>query len=282
MKTDRTKTSLEQIQQARQDLLGRVVEFFSKQPGVVGLLLAGSIPSGSADAYSDIDLRVFTTPETHADFVQERLEIPRQWGELLFNEWSDGSEVCVSHFQPFLKIDVFYWNIEKVKPSAWFNLPSKILLDRGEALHNFLTRCADIEFEKPSNQKVSHTVSKALACAHESLRRSRRGELFYAQSLLERVRSYAVLIEDWVNRFEPEIATDLKLEKRISSRLQNVLKQAYPPLNARKIEESLIVICELLADQINDLHRSFTLDRALEKDLAAIELITDKQIIEPS
>jgi len=277
---DSHEVSLEQIQRAREELLRRVVEFFSKQHGVVGLLLAGSIPSCSADAYSDIDLRVFTTPETHADFVKERLEIPRQWGELLFNEWSDGSEVCVSHFRPFLKIDVFYWNIEKVKPSAWFNLPSKILLDRGETLKKFHTRCAGIEFEKPTNSEVSQITSKALACAHEALRRSRRGELFYAQSLLERVRAYMVLIEDWINQFEPEIATDLKIEKRISSRLQNVLKQAYPPLDGRKIEESLMVICVLLADQIVDLHRSFTLDRTLEKDLAAVKLITKKQVVE--
>jgi len=55
------KISLEQLQCAREELLGRVVEFFSRQHGVVGVFLAGSIPGGSADAYSDIDLRVFTT-----------------------------------------------------------------------------------------------------------------------------------------------------------------------------------------------------------------------------
>jgi len=87
MNIDRRETSLEQIQLAREELLRRVVEFFSKQRGVVGLLLAGSIPSGSADAYSDIDLRVFTTPDTHMDFVKERLEFPRQWGELFRLVW---------------------------------------------------------------------------------------------------------------------------------------------------------------------------------------------------
>jgi len=274
----RQEISLAEIQRAREELLSRVVEFFSEQHGVIGLLLVGSIPNGSADAYSDIDLRVFTTPESHVDFVKKRLEIPLQWGDLLFNEWTNGTDVCVSHFRPFLKVDVIYLNVDEVKPSSWFSLPSETLLDHDEVLMNFLARCAAAEFERPTNNEISRTTSKALACAHESLRRSRRGELFYAQSLLERVRAYIIQIEDWIAKFEPEDAADLKLEKRISQRLQSVLNEAYPPLDAGKIEGSLVAVCTLLSDQIVDLHSSYSLDRELEKDVAAVELILQQQI----
>ncbi len=270
--------SLGNIQRARENLLEIVVEFFSQQNGVVGVLLAGSIPNGSDDAYSDIDLRVFTTPESHTEFVERRFETPNKWGELLFNEWTDGTEVCVSHFRPFIKIDVFYWNIDEVKPSAWFNLPSSIVFDRDDTLKIFMARSANMEFGRPSNQEVSRITSKALACAHESLRRSRRGELYYAQSLLELVRAYVIQIEDWINNFEPKATTDLKLEKRISSRLAAALTDAYPPLHAQKIEESLIAVCALLSKQIVDLHNSFALDRALNNDLAAVRLILNQQI----
>lgn len=275
---EKQEISLEQIQRAREELLGSVVEFFSIQHGVVGVLLVGSIPNGSADAYSDIDLRVFTAPESHADFVKKRLEIPHEWGELLFNEWMDGTEVCVSHFQPFIKIDVFYLNVDEVKPSAWYKLPSTILFDHDGAVKSFLARCEAIDFDKPTDREVSRITSKALACVHESFRRSRRGELFYAQSLLERVRAYLVQMEDWINKFEPEDATVLKIEQRISGRLLNVLKEAYPPLDARKIEDSLMAVCGLLSDQIVDLHSSFTLDRVLENDLAAVGLILNQRI----
>ena len=271
--------SLEQIQSAREELLDRVVEFFSRQSGVVGVLLVGSIPNGSADAYSDIDLRVFTTPKSLADFVEKRLETSLEWGDLLFNEWMDGTEVCVSHFRPFVKIDVFYWNIDEVKPSAWLNLPSAILLDHDDALKRLLARCATIEFEKPSSRAISQVTSKVLACAHESLRRSRRGELYYAQSLLERVRGYIVQIEDWINQFEPKDAADLKIEQRISARLQAVLQDAYPPLDAQKIEGSLVAVCVFLSEQIVDLHCIFSLDRVLENDLAALELIINQQVV---
>lgn len=277
---EKQQISLAQIQRAREEMLERVVEFFSTQQGVVGLLLVGSIPNGSADAYSDIDLRVFTTPETHADFVNKRLETPLQWGELLFNEWRDGTEVCVSHFRPFIKIDVFYWNADEVNPSPWFNLPSTILLDRDNALKSFLASCAGMQFDKPANNEISRIISKALACAHESLRRARRGELYYAQSMLERVREYLVQMEDWINQFEPEQTTDLKLEKRISPRLQQVLTQAYPPLDAQKIEDSLVVVCTLLLDQMVDLHKFFKLDRNYEMDMVAVKLVVNKRIVD--
>jgi predicted nucleotidyltransferase len=71
---------------ARAALLERTVSFFSEQPDVLGIFLAGSLAAGSADAYSDIDLRIIATAEHHARLVAGRLEWPTHWGELLFNE----------------------------------------------------------------------------------------------------------------------------------------------------------------------------------------------------
>jgi hypothetical protein len=46
---------------ARDTLLERTVSFFAEQPDVTGIFLAGSLPAGCADAYSDIDLRIIAT-----------------------------------------------------------------------------------------------------------------------------------------------------------------------------------------------------------------------------
>lgn len=56
-----------ELTQAREALLGRTVSFFEGQPDVIGIWLAGSLPAGSADAYSDIDLRIIATPEARRD-----------------------------------------------------------------------------------------------------------------------------------------------------------------------------------------------------------------------
>jgi hypothetical protein len=47
----------EELVLAREALLDRTVAFFALQPEVTGIFLSGSLAAGSADAYSDIDLR---------------------------------------------------------------------------------------------------------------------------------------------------------------------------------------------------------------------------------
>jgi hypothetical protein len=64
------------------------------QPDVLGVFLAGSLPAGSADPYSDIDLRILAGDEAQRRLVQGRLDWPKTWGELLFNEWLDGTQHC--------------------------------------------------------------------------------------------------------------------------------------------------------------------------------------------
>ena len=67
----------EELVLARDALLERTVSFFAEQPEVIGIFLGGSLPAGSADAYSDIDLRIIATPEGQARLVAGRLEWPR-------------------------------------------------------------------------------------------------------------------------------------------------------------------------------------------------------------
>jgi hypothetical protein len=99
-------------------------------PDVVGIFVAGSLPAGTADAYSDIDLRIIAAPEGQARLLAERLASPSQWGDLLFNEWMDGTQHCVLHFRPFLKVDVFYLGTDTFVPSPWLKFPASVLLDR--------------------------------------------------------------------------------------------------------------------------------------------------------
>jgi hypothetical protein len=106
------------------------VAFFEQRPAVIGIFVAGSIPAGSADPYSDIDLRIVATAEGHALLLAGRLEWPAHWGELLFNEWLIGTQHCVSHFAPFLKMDVFYLNPSTFVPSPWLKLPTRVFFDR--------------------------------------------------------------------------------------------------------------------------------------------------------
>lgn len=269
---------LEQISKARNQLLQQVTNYFSEQSEVVGILLAGSLPSGTSDPYSDIDLRVIATPQYHAHLVANRLSIPKQWGDWLFNEWLEGTEHCVSHFRPFFKVDVFYWNQDCLRPSPWYSLPTEVLLDRNDVVRAFLAESAQLKFQTVNSHEASRVLSKALACAHEVVRRARRGELFYAHTLLEGLRSYLVQIEDWLAAFTPSVAGDLKLHNRISVRLDAALKGSYVGLNSSELEAAVGQLCGVLTQQISELHGTFNLDRSMGNDMDAVRLITEKQI----
>lgn len=66
---------------------------------------------------------MISTPAAHERFVDARLEMPSLWGDVLFNEWIEGAQRCVSHFVPFLKLDVFYISATDAQPSPWLRFP---------------------------------------------------------------------------------------------------------------------------------------------------------------
>lgn len=264
---------------AREALLERTVSFFAAQPDVTGIFLAGSLAAGSADAYSDIDLRVIATPEGQARLVSGRLDWPAQWGDLLFNEWVDGTQHCVSHFRPFVKIDVFYWTPQMFKPSAWFKMPTKILLDRDGLVQSTLAQSQSLAFSPPPCAEVSRVLSKALAGIHEVVRRTRRGELFSAQSLLDELRVNMARLDAWILGFEPAAPHDLKLTERVSSALITALHRSYIGLNAADIDQAVVDLSTVLARQIVDLHDKFDLKRKLATDLSAADLVRERQVV---
>jgi predicted nucleotidyltransferase len=268
----------EELVLARETLLERTVSFFAAQPDVTGIFLAGSLPAGTADAYSDIDLRVIATPEGQARLVTGRLDWPAHWGDLLFNEWLDGTQHCVSHFRPFVKIDVFYWTPEIFRPSAWFKLPTEVFLDRDGVVRTTLAQSQSLTFTPPPGAEVSRVLSKALAGTHEVVRRARRGELPYAQSLLDELRSNMTRLDAWIVGFEPSAPHDLKLAACVSAALARALEQSYVGLNAIDIDRAVVGLATVLVEQIPKLHNTFDLKRPLATDLFAADLVMKRQV----
>lgn len=267
-----------ELVQAREALLDRTVSFFAERPDVIGIFLGGSLPAGSADAYSDIDLRVIATPEEQVRLVQGRLEWPRNWGDLLFNEWLDGTEHCVSHFRPFLKVDVFYWTPSMFGPSPWCRMPAKVFVDRNGLVQSVLAESQSLAFPVPSPDEVSRILSKALAGLHEVVRRARRGELHSAQSLLDELRSHMVQLDGWIQGLAPSSPHDLKAFSRVSPPLANALALSYVGLNAADLDNAAVALGEVLTQQIHELHRKFPLNRPLTSDLSAVALVTGRQV----
>src|SRR5690242_18076576 len=107
----------------REALLTQIVQDLSDDPAVIGVFVAGSLAAGTADAHSDIDLRVVVEPGAWSGFCADRLSRPTRWPGFLFNEWADDPACCVSHFETFGKVDMLYISADDLRPSPWLALP---------------------------------------------------------------------------------------------------------------------------------------------------------------
>jgi hypothetical protein len=125
---------------------------------------------------------------------------------------------------------------------------------------------------------VSRVLSKALAGAHEVVRRARRGELHFAQTLLEELRAHMTQLDMWIQAAEPSGPQDLKLARRVRPALLHGLNQSYVGLDAAEIDRAVAVLGAVLAAQVAELHERFDLRRPRGNDLDAVTLVTDHQV----
>ncbi len=262
----------DEIVQGRDRLLSVAYEALIRTPGVVAVFLAGSLAAGTADPYSDIDLRVVVTPDRHPWFVQHRCDIPQSWPNFLFNEWMPRSQHCVSHFRPFNKIDIFYYSAGVLQPSPWYALPIKILHDPEGVVAGLLARSRGLTFDVGEDE-IDFSISKGLAAAHEAVRRARRGELLYAQTLLDEFRQHVMRADDFLFARTPEVPLHAKFDRRGSVEVLAALSRSFCPLDAASIESSVVALAGCYRDQITRLHETFALRRRLGSDLEALDLV---------
>lgn len=257
----------------RSHLLATASEHFTSDPLVLAVFLGGSIPAGTADAYSDIDMRVVVSADSHPWFVANRREIPKAWPGFLFNEWIPGSQHCVSHFAPFGKIDIFYLSADTLQPSPWYRLPINVLHDPEGIGADLVARSDTLRFSV-SEDDIDVSISKGLAAAHETYRRARRGELFYAQTLLDELRQHIMQADDWLFERTPETAAGAKFHARASADVFAVLQTSYVPCDALNILASLRTLVGLYHNQVIAMHEKFRLKRPRENDIAALGTVS--------
>lgn len=118
---------------------------------------------------------------------------------------------------------------------------------------------------------------KQIASAHELYRRVQRGELFFAQSLLNIVRHYMAQADDRINSRPPQAVTFSKLEQRGSESLIQALHKSYVGLDGCEIEKALKELLVTYRQQVIDLHDKFQLHRSLKNDLDAIDVVLERK-----
>ena len=256
----------------REALLSAARPDFSGRPDVLGVFVAGSVAAGTADPWSDIDLRVVVTPDRHPWFVEHRHDIPKAWPGFLFNEWLPQAQHCVSHFRPFNKVDVFYYPVDALHPSPWYALPIRVLHDPSGVVATLLERSRGLRFEI-AEAEVDFSISKGLAAAHEAFRRACRGELLYAQTLLDEFRQHVMRADDLLFGRTPDVIAGARSDQRGNPEVMRALAASFCSADRDAILERVASLAAFYRGQITALHETFDLRRPLENDLAAVEIV---------
>ena len=256
----------------RDRLLREIADDFIRESGVVGVFLAGSLAAGTGDAHSDIDLRVVVERKALSTFCAQRLSRPNRWSGFLFNEWGDDETCCVSHFENFAKVDIFYIPADGVRPSSWLALPIRVLHDATgviAAAHANSTRLtAPVEL-----MQIERVLGKTISYAIEVARRIARDELLYAQSLLEGLRNRLVALEDLLENRSPGIDCSLKIEERISSQLRDALYAACPHMNSADLQAALAGLVKVCRELVLRLADRGQLDRSSTPFLRVLDAL---------
>lgn len=268
------------LNRARQQLFDNIVEYFLGKEGVEALYIQGSVASASADEYSDIDFRVVVHPHLYQHFLAERFTAPQQWGDWLYNEWAGNDWVCVSHYKPFNKIDVLYFDVHKLQPSPWFLLPTQVIYDPQNLIEGVIQASQGLSFI-PDQKEIDRLISKGLAYSEEIYRRIMRDELFYGQSQLDSLRAILIQFDDYLQNAPSTGASHF--ECRGSQTCLEALISSYTPLDRALLFKALLKLLGLFHHQVSQLHQKFHLNRDITIDLGwitTIEHLCIKQVEE--
>mgnify|MGYP000846284590 CR=1 FL=1 len=171
----------------RRILLEAIESDLVNDDNVLALFYGGSIGNENTDVFSDIDLRVVVKPDYIKEYIANKNERAKNWGDVLyFEDLYPSSIYTVAHFNCFVKVDIFYYTPENIQPSTWLK-NIKIIKDTNRMMAETLTRSMTLTY-KPSVEEFEIWRTKFFAYLHEAYRRAIRKEYYYALNCIDKLR----------------------------------------------------------------------------------------------
>lgn len=171
----------------RKELIDAIENDLIDDDNVLTLFYGGSIGNEIIDIYSDIDLRVVVRPDKINEYISNKGNRAKNWGNVLyFEDLNRFSIYTVAHYDCFVKVDTFYYTPDNIQPSIWLK-NIKITKDTDNMMLNILERSMDITY-KPNVDEFEAWRTKFFAYLHEAYRRTMRKEYYYALNCIDKMR----------------------------------------------------------------------------------------------
>ncbi|MED3996063.1 nucleotidyltransferase domain-containing protein [Peribacillus frigoritolerans] len=159
----------ESLPKHRDVILKNALKDLKTDSNVLAIYLGGSLAKGNIDNYSDVDLHTIVTSEKKSDFIKDKKNRAKNWGEVLFYEdFNPFSPVVVTHYDCFVKVDSWYHSPNEIVPSIWLK-GLKVLYDPTNIISNVIKKSSNLVY-KPSSEEVEFWRGKLLAFIQNSIR----------------------------------------------------------------------------------------------------------------
>jgi predicted nucleotidyltransferase len=181
-----------QLPVTRDNMLRRAIEILEGQEYIEGIFLGGSIAKENTDLYSDIDLRIVVSEGQFNEYIRNKQDILRSFGDILFFEdMNPKAPFSIGHYDNFIKIDLFIYTYSRLQPSIWLN-GIKVVFDPNNQLMEILAESNKIKYQVTQGA-VINWEGKIFSYIHEVYRRVMREEYYYALTIINNLRSFIVM-----------------------------------------------------------------------------------------
>lgn len=212
-------------------------------PRIVAAFVGGSLATGTADEYSDIDVYLIIADEEYASFFADRAAFMRQLGEPVFLEDFDGFgfDMVLFIFEDGIKGE-----LALAKASSFLHIhegPYRVLVDKTGLLKEVTFPIERVPVEEQRQNLIEHlkffwrgflVMSQALG----------RGNLLSAATYLEGVRRRLVSVCRLSVDFQ-DGGGHPRLEAILPSHLQEALCDAFPPVEREAMVEAARQMADL-------------------------------------
>jgi len=206
---------------------------------VVAAFLRGSYASGTADAYSDLDLGLITTDEAYEDLITGREAFIRLLGEPLFLETFDLPNVVFFFFSDGTEGEL---SIGRTSDFNQINRGAyRTLLDKTGILAG-----AVFTGHEPAQAEQLEAARRLIAWYWHDLSHFitalGRGQLWWAQGQLEDLRRYCVNLARLRHNFSTEAEGYEKVEQALPVEQLSPFQETYGPLEDKAMLQACLII----------------------------------------
>lgn len=256
----------------RNVLLTKIQDDLLNDDNVLAFFYGGSVGNEMTDYFSDIDLRIVVDAARFQDFIQDKNNRSRRWGKVLyFENFNPTSSYTIAHYDCFIKVDVFYYILEDIKPSIWLN-DIKIIKDSNQNMNTILQQSLTLTY-KPTYDEFEAWRTKFFAYLHETYRRIMRQEYYYALNCVDKLRF--LVVSGWYMDFgiTPNSLGDWARYEGIRSELEAWQKALLEQWECERNTNDMMQVMTSTVYEFKKIHQSLTTKLGIEVNLEWMDKI---------